>query len=42
MWFVLAIDTQLNEYLWYNEQTNCLRMYKRLLTSRLHGKAAEL
>ena len=25
-----------------NERTNCLRVYKRLLTNRLHGKAAEL
>ena len=23
----------------YNERTNCLRVYKRLLTNRLHGKA---
>ena len=26
----------------FNEQTNCLRIYKRLLTNPLHGKAAEL
>ena len=26
----------------YNEQTNHLRVYRRLLTNRLHGKAAEL
>ena len=26
----------------YNEQTNCLHMYKRLLTNHLLGKAAEL
>ena len=26
----------------YNERTNCLRMYKRLLTNHLHGKATEL
>ena len=26
----------------HNEQMNCLRMHKRLLTNRLHGKAAEL
>ena len=26
----------------YNEQTNYLCMYKRLLTNRIHGKAAEL
>ena len=26
----------------YNEQTNRLRVYRRLLTNRLHGKAAEL
>ena len=26
----------------YNEWTNCLCVYRRLLTNRLHGKAAEL
>ena len=26
----------------YNEQTNRLRVYRHLLTNRLHGKAAEL
>ena len=26
----------------YNERTNPLCMYRRLLTNRLHGKAAEL
>ena len=26
----------------YNERTNCLRVYRRLLTNRLRGKAAEL
>ena len=26
----------------YNEQTNRLRVYRCLLTNRLHGKAAEL
>ena len=26
----------------YNERTNCLRVYRRLLTNHLHGKAAEL
>ena len=26
----------------YNERTNCVRVYRRLLTNRLHGKAAEL
>ena len=26
----------------YNERTNHLRVYRRLLTNRLHGKAAEL
>ena len=26
----------------YNEQTNCLRVYRRLLKNCLHGKAAEL
>ena len=26
----------------YNERTNRLRVYRRLLTNRLHGKAAEL
>ena len=26
----------------YNEQTNHLRVYRHLLTNRLHGKAAEL
>ena len=26
----------------YNELTSCLRVYKRLLKNRLHGKAAEL
>ena len=26
----------------YNEQTNHLHVYRRLLTNRLHGKAAEL
>ena len=26
----------------YNEWTNRLRVYRRLLTNRLHGKAAEL
>ena len=28
--------------LMYNERRNCLRMYKRLLTNCLQGKAAEL
>ena len=26
----------------YNKRTNRLRVYRRLLTNRLHGKAAEL
>ena len=26
----------------YNEWTNCLHVYRHLLTNRLHGKAAEL
>ena len=26
----------------YNEWTNCLYVYRHLLTNRLHGKAAEL
>ena len=26
----------------YNERTNCLRVYKHLLTDHLHDKAAEL
>ena len=26
----------------YNERTNRLRVYRRLLTNHLHGKAAEL
>ena len=26
----------------YNERTNRLHVYRRLLTNRLHGKAAEL
>ena len=26
----------------YNELTNCLHVYRCLLTNRLHGKAAEL
>ena len=26
----------------YNERTNCLRVYRCLLTNHLHGKAAEL
>ena len=26
----------------YNEWTNCLRVYRRLLGNHLHGKAAEL
>ena len=26
----------------YNERTNCLRVYRCLLTNRLHGKVAEL
>ena len=26
----------------YNERTNCLRVYRGLLTNHLHGKAAEL
>ena len=26
----------------YNERANCVCMHKRLLTNRLHGKAAKL
>ena len=26
----------------FNERRNCLRVYRCLLTNRLHGKAAEL
>ena len=26
----------------YNERTICLRVYRRLLTNHLHGKATEL
>ena len=39
--FIIA---KLTVWVWciYNERTNRLRVYKCLLTNRLHGKAAEL
>ena len=36
------INARLMMCIVYNERTSCLRVYKRLLTNRLHGKAAKL
>ena len=39
--FIIA---KLTVWVWcsYNERTNRLRVYRRLLTNRLHGKAAKI
>ena len=40
--YLALLSLFLSRILSINEWTNCLRMYKRLLTNCLHGKAAEL